>query len=91
MVLQPIQIPVLLIRVRCNNDQTKILFRITAFVAKLEDLPPCIFYVQIQGEIAPKIPSGSVHTQKNLLTLLLANAPLQPNKILSFRTPHIII
>jgi len=62
------------------------LFRITAFVAKLEDLTPCIFYVQIQGEIAPKIPSGSVHTQKDLLTLLLANAPLLPKRVIAQMT-----
>jgi len=81
-ILTPIQIPVLLIRVSSTKDQVKLLFRIAAFAAKLEDLSPCIFHVQIIPDSAHVSLTSSLPTQQDLLTLLLTNAPMLPKSVI---------
>jgi len=81
MFLSPTQIPVILVRVPSSDEQLKLLFRITTLVAKFEDLSPCIFHVQIHPETAPAPPSCSMYAQKELVTLILINAPLLPKTV----------
>ena len=81
MFLAPTQIPVILVRVPSSDEQLKLLFRITSLTAKFEDLSPCIFHVQIHPETAPTPPKCSLYAHKDLVTLLLINAPLLPKTV----------
>jgi len=81
MFLSPTQIPVILVRVPSSDEQLKLLFRIATLVAKFEDLSPCIFHVQIHPETAPTPPSCSMYAHKELVTLILINAPLLPKSV----------
>jgi len=81
MFLVPTQIPVILVRVPSSDEQLKLLFRISTLVAKFEDLSPCIFHVQMQPETAPQPPACSLYAHKDLVTLLLINAPLLPKSV----------
>ena len=81
MFLAPTQIPVVLVRVPSSDEQLKLLFRISTLVAKFEDLSPCIFHVQIHPETAPQPPACSLYAHKDLVTLLLINAPLLPKSV----------
>jgi len=82
MFLSPTQIPVILVRAPSSDEQLKLMFRITTLIAKFEDLSPCIFHIQIHPETAPAPPDCTMDEHKNLLTLVLLNAPLLPKSVI---------
>jgi len=77
-VLTPIQIPILLVVVASIKDQAKLLLRVAAFVAKFDDLPPCIFQLQIQPGFHQLSPILALPTHRDALDLFLNHAPLLP-------------
>jgi len=82
MFLSQIQIPAIIILVPSSDEQFKLLFRISTFLAKHDDLSPCVFHLQIQPENAPKPPDSALHAHKQIVSLTLINAPLLPKSVL---------
>jgi len=82
MFLSQIQIPAIIILVPSSDEQFKLLFRISTFLAKHDDLSPCVFHLQIQPETAPKPPDSALHAHKHIVSLILINAPLLPKSVL---------
>jgi len=83
MFLSPTQIPAITILVPSSDEQFKVLFRISTFLAKHDDLSPCIFHLQIQPENAPKPSDSSLHTHKHIMSLVLMHAPMLPKSVLT--------
>jgi len=83
MFLTQIQIPAIIILVPSSDEQFKLLFRISTFLAKHDDLSPCVFHLQIQPENAPKPSDSALHTHKHIVSLILINAPLLPKSVLT--------
>ena len=77
-VLTSIQIPVLIIVVALIKDHAKSLLCVAAFVAKFEDLLPCIFQLQIQPGFHQLSPILALPTHRDALDLFLNQAPLLP-------------
>jgi len=73
----PIQIPVLLVVVASIKDQAKLLLRVVAFVAKFEDLLPCIFQLQIQTGFHQLSPILALPTHRDIFDFF-NHAPLLP-------------
>ena len=73
----PIQIPVLLVVVASIKDQAKLLLRVVAFVAKFEDLLPCIFQLQIQTGFQQLSPILTLPTHRDIFDFF-NHAPLLP-------------
>jgi len=82
MFLNQIQIPAIIILVPSSDEQFKLLFRISTFLAKHDDLSPCVFHLQIQPENAPKPPDSALHAHKQIVSLIVINAPLLPKSVL---------
>ena len=82
MFLNQIQIPAIIILVPSSDEQFKLLFRISTFLAKYDDLSPYVFHLQIQPENAPKPPDRALHVHRQIVTLILINAPLLPKTVL---------
>jgi len=82
MFLNQIQIPAIIILVPSSDEQFKLLFRISTFLAKHDDLSPCVFHLQIQPENTPKPPDSALHAHKQIVSLTLINAPLLPKSVL---------
>ena len=82
MFLNQIQIPAIIILVPSSDEQFKLLFRISTFLAKYDDLSPCVFHLQIQPENAPKPPDSALHAHRQIVSLILFNAPLLPKSVL---------
>jgi len=82
MFLNQIQIPAIIILVPSSDEQFKLLFRISTFLAKHDDLSPCVFHLQIQPENAPKPPDSALQAHKQIVSLILINAPLLPKSVL---------
>jgi len=58
--------------------QAKLLLHVAAFVAKFEDLLPCIFQLQIQPGFHQLSPILALPTHRDALDLFLNHAPLLP-------------
>ena len=82
MFLNQIQIPTVIILVPSSDEQFKLLFRISTFLAKHDDLSPCVFHLQIQPENAPKPPDSALQAHKQIVSLTLVSAPLLPKSVL---------
>ena len=82
MFLNQIQIPAIIILVPSSDEQFKLLFRISTFLAKHDDLSPCVFHLQIQPENAPQPPHSALYAHKQIVSLTLINAPLLPKSVL---------
>jgi len=82
MFLSQIQIPAIIILVPSSDEQFKLLFRISTFLSKHDDLSLCLFHLQIQPENAPKPSDRALHTHKHIVSLILINAPLLPKSVL---------
>jgi len=76
--LTAIQIPVLTITVHLEPEQTKMLLRISTLLAKLEDLSPCIFQLQIQPRSEQLSPILALSTHRKVLDILLNHTFLIP-------------
>jgi len=83
MFLSQIQIPAIIILVPSSDEQFKLLFRISTFLAKHDDLSPCVFHLQIQPENAPKPSDSALQTHKHIVSLVLMNAPMLPKSVLT--------
>ena len=82
MFLTPMQIPAIIILVPSSDEQFKLLFRISTFLAKHDDLSPCVIHLQIQPETAPKPSANAFHAHKQIISLILLNAPMLPKSVL---------
>jgi len=83
MFLNHFQIPAITILVPSSDEQFKLLFKISTFIAKHDDLSPCVFHLQIQPETAPKPSHSALHTHKQIVSLVLMNAPMLPKSVLT--------
>jgi len=83
MFLSNFQIPAIIILVPSSDEQFKLLFKISTFLAKYDDLSPCVFHLQIQPETAPKPSHRALHTHKQIVSLVLMNAPMLPKSVLT--------
>ena len=63
-----------------NKGQAKLLLRVAAFVAKFDDLPPCIFRLQIQPGFHQLSPILALPTHRDALDLFLNHAPPLPKR-----------
>jgi len=81
--LNHFQIPAITILVPSSDEQFRLLFKISTFMAKYEDLSPCIFHLQIQPETAPKSSHSALHTHKQIMSLVLMYAPMLPKSVLT--------
>ena len=61
-----------------TQEQEKMLLRISALLAKSEDLSPFIFQMQIQPSSQQLSPILALPTHKEVLEILLTQAPLIP-------------
>ena len=81
--LNRFQIPAITILVPSSDEQFKLLFKISTFLAKYEDLSPCIFHLQIQPETAPKPSHIALETHKQIMSMILTHAPMLPKSVLT--------
>jgi len=82
MFLNRFQIPTIIILVPSSDEQFKLLFRISTFLAKHDDLSPCVFHLQIQPEKAPKPQDSALQAHKQIVSLTLISAPMLPKSVL---------
>ena len=81
--LNRFQFPAITILTPSSDEQFKLLFRISTFLAKYEDLSPLIFHLQIQPETAPKPSHIALETHKQVMSMILTHAPMLPKSVLT--------